>query len=147
MSSQGKKRKGTASALGADALDALFSPDPKTNAVAPSGEEVRFGRGSAGSASAPSGDAKTTTAKDADSRRTRKPKRREAGEKPRKRGRPRGVGYGAKKGTRWTRSDGVEMRARSIHIPAEIDARLRRRAADEDKAIGQVIVELLEAGL
>jgi len=52
-----------------------------------------------------------------------------------------------KKSTRWKRSDGAEMRARSIHIPVEVDKRLRRRAADEDKPVGQVIVELLEEHL
>lgn len=62
-------------------------------------------------------------------------------------GRPQGANFGEKKGTRWKRSDGVEMRARSIHIPVDVDKRLRRRAADEDKPVGQVIVELLERQL
>lgn len=39
------------------------------------------------------------------------------------------------------------MRARSVHIPVEIDKQLRKRAAEEDKPVGQVIVELLERHL
>lgn len=64
-----------------------------------------------------------------------------------KRGRPRGAGFAERKGTRWRRADGEEMRARSFHLPVRLDKELRKRAAEEDKPIGSVIVDALEAFL
>lgn len=69
---------------------------------------------------------------------TTQPTRREG------KGRPRGAAFGQEKGTRWRRADGEAMRARSFHLPQALDERLRRRAAEEDRPIGAVIVEALE---
>lgn len=111
-------------ALGGDALDALFSHDPKqTDADEKSAKQ-------AAKAAEPEVEPAPT------------PK---VGK--RKVGRPRGPNYGVKKTTRWKRSDGAEMRARSVHIPVDVDKRLRRLAADEDKPVGQVIVEMLDQHL
>lgn len=115
------------SVLGDDALDALV-PIPATAAPVsrsePNGRPGRVGEGS------------PEDRPEADATALISPKK--------KRGRPRGSGYGEKKSTRWQRSDGAEMRARSVHIPVDVDRRLRQRAAEEDKPVGQVIVELLE---
>lgn len=62
-------------------------------------------------------------------------------------GRPRGKGFGVQKSTRWRRSDGEEMRARSIQLPMSLDKRLRERAAKEDKHITAVVIEALRAYL
>ena len=137
MSTAAKKRR---AALGDDALDALFSPSAEKTQAASGAEATPPTKNDAGpQESRGSRDGKTESG-------SQSAKRPQA-EKRKKRGRPRGVGYGTKKSTRWTRSDGSQMRARSIHIPVDLDAKLRRRAAEEDKPIGQVIVEVLEASL
>lgn len=118
-------------ALGDDALDALFS-GPRKTASTPGPQRTA----TPDTPSAPPAESVAPQAKGV-SPPTAK----------RKAGRPRGANYGAKKGTRWKRSDGAEMRARSVHIPVEIDKQLRKRAAEEDKPVGQVIVELLERHL
>ena len=105
------------SALGGDALDALLPMNPPKAKAAP----LEVVRDVELEASAPAADAE-----------------------PKRVGRPRGAGFGAGKGTRWRRSDGAEMRARSVHIPVELDQLLRRRAAEEDVPVGAVVIEALE---
>ena len=123
-----------AKALGGDALDALLSTS--SSAPKPAKKETRTET----PAEKPAARAYAPSIEEVDEAPPKRPRKRKVG-------RPRGANFGEKKGTRWKRSDGVEMRARSIHIPVDVDKRLRRRAADEDKPVGQVIVELLERQL
>ena len=124
-----------AKALGEDALDALL-PSSSPSAPKPAKKDERV----EAPAKKPAVRADAPSSKEVDEAPSKRPRSRKVG-------RPRGANFGEKKGTRWKRSDGVEMRARSIHIPVDVDKRLRRRAADEDKPVGQVIVELLERQL
>ncbi len=120
--------RNTRSALGKDALDALLPPDPKESPAEPPADTQPKKPGKPPAPAPPRSAPPPTPTK-----RTRK-----------KVGRPRGPNFGVKKGTRWTRADGAEMRARSVHIPVAVDKKLRRLAAEEDKPVGQVLVEILE---
>jgi hypothetical protein len=111
------------SALGGDAIDALMSPQVPSSQEKPSKQNK-----------------KPNTPKDELADQSVNARKRTKT----KRGRPPGAGFGVQKGTRWKRSDGEEMRARSFHLPLSLDKRLRRRAAEEDKPIGAVIVDALE---
>ncbi|MBZ0116265.1 MAG: hypothetical protein K8H88_04705 [Sandaracinaceae bacterium] len=115
----GRKR----TALGADALDALISPvrEHHEQQEEASSSSAMFAPEDAGETAEMQG--------------------------PRSPGRPRGKGFGVQKGTRWRRSDGEEMRARSIQLPTALDKRLRERAAKDDKHITAVVIEALEAYL
>lgn len=128
-----------AKALGGDALDALL-PSTDSSPAKPVAKSAKKNiRTEAPEKPVVRADAPSTDAAD-EAPPLKRPRKGKVG-------RPRGANFGEKKGTRWKRSDGVEMRARSIHIPVDVDKRLRRRAADEDKPVGQVIVELLEQQL